>query len=255
MFTGPLFIVTALTARAGIEVMGRMFIILLVVTLLLWISVLVLALPVYEPQLMLPLFPDGIRPLFAGTYWSFGFPYAEIVVMTMLFPHLRPQDRASVGKRLFAVLIANAVLMTLVVSCTIMALGPLAGELKYSLFPLSQTISIADFVERIEAMVGISLISGTLIKATIVLYALNQVVIRLFGLRDDRILLYPLAAAGFFYSLTAIHSPMEMSMIFAVVWPFSNILVYVVPLLLITAVTWLARKKRSLGDKEERITP
>lgn len=52
--------------------------------------------------------------------------------------------------------------ITLVTSivCSIMALGPLADELKYSLYQLARLIFIGEIIDRIESVIGISLIMG-----------------------------------------------------------------------------------------------
>lgn len=55
-----------------------------------------------------------------------------------------------------------------------MALGPLAGTAKFSLFTLARMISMQEIIERIESTIGMALIVGSYMKVTITLFILGE---------------------------------------------------------------------------------
>ena len=71
--------------------------------------------------------------------------------------------------------------------CTIMLFGPLAGVKKYSLYELARTVDVQEIITRIESVIGMSLIAGSYMKATIMLYVISLYVSQLFKFKDYKI--------------------------------------------------------------------
>ncbi|WP_199614762.1 GerAB/ArcD/ProY family transporter [Paenibacillus alkalitolerans] len=223
----------ALTVRSGIEVMARMFTFLLFIIYMSSTAVILLTLPSYRAEHLLPLFPHGFEPVLHGAYMAWGFPYAEIVIFSMILPFVR-KDREPLGKFMFAALFINGLALTLAIVCTIMALGPMSANIKYSLFTLARLIEVAEIIERIEAITGIALITGSYMKATIVLFAINLGVSRLLRLQDERILIFPIAFVALMLSLTMFKNELEVMEHVGVVWPLFITVAGVVPFLAVT---------------------
>ncbi|MDF2652576.1 MAG: spore gernimation protein, partial [Paenibacillus sp.] len=155
----------ALTVRSGIEVMARMFTLLLITIFIFSAIVMLLTLPAYRVELLMPLFPKGFKPVLHGAYIAYGFPYAELILFSMVLPFVR-KDQEPLGKFMFTSLLISGFSLTLVIVCTIMALGPMAGNIKYSLFTLARLIELAEIIERVESVIGMALIAGSYMKAT-----------------------------------------------------------------------------------------
>ncbi|MCU6708760.1 spore germination protein [Paenibacillus sp. J5C_2022] len=235
------FIMIALTARAGIEVMARMAAFLLLLMFGFVILVLVLVSNLYHFEYLLPVMPDGIRPILHASYISYGFPYAELVVFAMILPYVRKQDTYKVRKHLFAALVVNGLIIMLSIIGSILVLGPLAGDLKYSLYQLARLIYIQEILERIESVIGFSLIVGFYFKTAILLLILMRVLAELLKLRNDKLLTFPVAFICFMLSVTTYTEEVKMEQLVNVIWPFLNSFVYVLPMLLIAAVTFIKR--------------
>ncbi len=99
LFVLLVFVVVALTVRSGIETMARMFIVPIVSVLLFVIIILVLSYPNYEVEHLRPIMPLGIKPVVLGAYFSYGFPYVEIVLMAMILPYVRKEKPATSVER------------------------------------------------------------------------------------------------------------------------------------------------------------
>ncbi|CAN7402778.1 GerAB/ArcD/ProY family transporter [Paenibacillus sp. LjRoot153] len=246
LFVLTVFVVIALTVRSGIETIARMLFVPMALVLSFVILILVLSSNNYQVDHLLPILPDGIKPVLLGAYFSYGFPYVELVLMAMLLPYVRKEDRPHVKKGMYFALFLNGFFLIAVTLSTILVFGPMAGERKYSMFEVARIIDLLEVIQRIESLIGISLIMTSFIKATITLLILNLTLTKFFGLRDDRILVFPLALICFLFSLHQIENGATpwiyaVSVIHALWATYS----YLLPLLVVTAAAAIRKKVKS----------
>ena len=235
----------ALTVRSGIEVMARMFTLLLITIFSFSTIVILLTMPTYRVELLMPLFPHGFKPVLHGAYMAAGFPYSELVLFSMVLPFVR-KDQEPLGKFMFTTILISGLSLTLVIVCTIMALGPIAGNVKFSLFTLARLIELADIIERVESVIGMTLIAGSYMKATIILFVINLGLTQLFQLQDDKILIFPIAFFTAMVSLTMFKNELEFMEHVGTVWPLFITVTGVIPILLLTIVTALKRRRNEV---------
>ena len=76
-------------------------------------------------------------------------------------------------------------------------------------------------------------------KTTITLFAINTAMTRLFKINDVRILIFPLTLICLLLSLVMFKNEAEFSEEVTVVWPLTNIVIGVIPLLLIVLISML----------------
>lgn len=236
VFMGMLYFLAALLIRSGIESMARMFSILVVVMMLFLSTVLILLIPQYHPEFLRPVFPEGFKPMLLGSFLTFGFPYGEVVLFAMMLPFARAKQSKPLKRGLILAMVTNGAFIIISTLCTIMELGPMATEKRYSIFILAQMVEVGDIIERIEAVVGMSMIAGSLMKATITLYIIQMIITELFGLRNDRLLTNPLCVTALLFALT-VPGTQEWEEMVLVVHPVWVAAVYVLPLLIVAAVT------------------
>lgn len=252
VFHGLILMTAAITVREGIEVMARMFTFLLYVMTAFVTIVLFLAFNNYHPEYLLPVLPDGFRPVLHGTYLSLGFPYLELVVFAMILPFCRKEKGNLLSKLMVSALVVNIISLLTVTICSIMVLGPLTGMRKYSVFAVARMVDVAEIIRRIESVIGMSLIAGSYMKATIVLFVITMTLSQLLKLQDDRILVYPIALVGLLMSVTMYKTPVEFNDMVLIVWPLFIFIVWIVPLILITLVTVFKGKKGKSGPAAEK---
>ncbi|MEI7027052.1 GerAB/ArcD/ProY family transporter [Paenibacillus sp. y28] len=250
IFVSTSLITAALTVRAGIQVMARMFVLLALVLVFSSAMVMVLAIPLYEPGFLMPVWPTDLKPILHGTYIASGFPFGEVVLFSMLLPYLEKNDPAAINK-IFGAFTLNGLLLTLSTVCTVLVFGPLAGSIKYSLYRLAGEIEIADIIQRIESVIGIALIIGSYMKASLFLFILNQTVIQLTGLRNDRILIYPMTLLCIVLALTMFGNPGAFYHQVYVIWPFTVLTVSCTLLLVLVGIT-LAKRNPALSEGRKR---
>ncbi|WP_163539256.1 endospore germination permease [Gracilibacillus sp. YIM 98692] len=237
MFHFFILLVSALTVRSGFEVMARMFVLLLCYLLFFSIIVIILTVPFFHVDFLLPVLPDGIKPVLHGAYRNFGFPYIEITLFSLLLPFVHKNEGKTLQKKMFSVLIIHGLLLIIAVVCTIMAFGPLASHLKYSLFQLARLINIREIVTRVESFIGIALVVGSYMKATISLFILKELLGSVFQLKNKDILIFPITLISLLLSLTMFTNELEFVEAVQVVYPLYTTVIVVLPLLFITIVT------------------
>ncbi|WP_054943479.1 GerAB/ArcD/ProY family transporter [Paenibacillus ihuae] len=239
------FLIVSLTARSGIETMARMFTVLISITVLSVIVTLLLSSYYFRPEFLLPIAPEGIRPILHGAYFTSGSPYGEIFLFSMLMPYVRKKDRERVEHGMLLAILANGICFIIVTICAIMVLGPLCGTVQYTLFQIARLIVIQDIIERIESIIGFALVVGSFMKATIALLVLALTITRLLKLPDYRILIFPLALVNFLLSIVLYKGQTRWDEIIGNVWPLWNAIANMFPLTVLTLITLLTAKKRA----------
>lgn len=245
MFHSLLLLTSALTARAGIEVMARLFLLTTCFMVLAIGLVLLLLVPNYEPDFLLPIMADGWKPFVHGAYFAYGFPYAEIVALAMPMAFVPNGNGKKIGRLMQLALLANAVFLTVSVLCSQMVFGPIAGERKYLLFQAAQIVDVGNIIERIESTVGMTMILGSYMKLSIALFALNLAIARLFRLQNERALIMPIALLLTFLSIDSWKGFANWSMLVSCIHPIWVSLSFVIPLLLVTVATWVRNSAAS----------
>ena len=250
MVETPMYVFNALTiitaayaVHAGIEVMGRMFILLMASMMLAIVVIVFLAVPISRPEALLPLYVD-IKHMLHGIYFSFGFPFGELFLFSAILPFVRKESRQHAGKWMYAMTALCGILLIVVILITVMTHGPMAGDRKFSLYAVARLIKIGQFMIGLEAIVGIALIAGSFMKATIALFILNHVTARFFKLDDDQLLLPAISYVAFLLTMTMFRSEAEFSFAVNTVWTLIVMAFGIVPFVLAALITFV---KRGIG--------
>lgn len=252
VFSFLVYAISAATARAGLEVMARMFTLILITITFSIIVVLLVAIPDYHPSNLLPVMPKGIKPVLHGAYFSFGFPYAELFLFSMLLPFVSKSSSPKLCKIMRITLGLNIFILCVSTVCSIMVFGAYAGERPYVLFSLARVIEFQEIIQRMESIIGMSLILGSYMKTTITLYVFSLFLSQLCRFKDSRVLVMPLALLSFLIGLVAFDGAAEWGHIVSVIHPVWTYVGFIAPTLLLTVVA-LFRKQEQPKPKGEGI--
>lgn len=244
VFNSLIFLTAALSTRSGILIMARMFLLLLALMVVFSVSVMVLAVPLYKPVYLLPMLPEGIKGTLHAAYIAGGFPFGEVFFFSLILPFVFPKEpgrgRPLAGRMHIALLVA-ALLLLLSTLCTLLAFGPAAGHLKYSLYRLAGEVHIGGAFQRIESVIGIALILGSYMKASILLFIFNHMLSQLCRLNDPRLLVYPTSLVCLLLSLTMFKDPTDFNEQVFVIWPFAVIGTGGLLIGILVLLTWLKK--------------
>ncbi|RKN64069.1 GerAB/ArcD/ProY family transporter [Paenibacillus ginsengarvi] len=249
--TPPVFIelmmmgVVLWAVYAGIEVIGRCAMIILVLVLSeVALSVLLMSKD-FQFANLLPVLDKGWSPVVEGAVEMIGFPFGETVLFAMIIPHLNHVGKAT--KTVMLTLGAGALLLLIVNVRNLLILGSLSSRMIYASYTAYQYISISDFLDRVEPLSIITLMLGGFVKLCVCLYVSSRSLADLIRPVQYRPLLVPIALLMVELSRIVYESGTESVQFSLWVWPWYSLpFQLLIPLaLLIVAILW--GKKEQAG--------
>lgn len=185
-----LMVVTALNVRSGLEVMARVNQLLTVFVVTFVAALIVLSVRDLQPDNWRPVLENGVKPLLKGAYVAAGFFGEGVIGLMMVTPFLNRPSRADLALGL-AIVVAGLLMM----SATFWYVGvmgaDLAGRLRFLQVEIARFVSIAEFLERVEALTVSFWVLANFAKVSIWYYAACTAGAEVMGLGDYRPLTWP----------------------------------------------------------------
>lgn len=189
--------------RLGIEVFGRTAFMFFVFTggIFMFILVLVLFSNMADARRMLPILPDGWQPVWKALYPThITFPFGELIVMAVFFPHLNKKWKP-IRLGIWAMLL-SAILLCIAVFVNISVLGiEIASRTTFPLFTSLSRLRLAEFVQRMDAVVLLLLIITSFFKIGTFMLAAALISRDLFRVDNYKTLIYPVGLVVIFSSI------------------------------------------------------
>ncbi|MFD0672431.1 endospore germination permease [Cohnella sp. GCM10027633] len=251
----PMFAIDALMVLAvgyvlhlGIEVFGRTAFVFFVFTggIFALIVVLVLFSDMADAHRMLPVLPDGWQPVWKALYpTNITFPFGEMIVMTMFLPHLNRRFKpVRIGIGAMAL---SAALLCVAMFVNVSVLGiEIAGRATFPLFTSLSRLRLAEFVQRMDAVVLLLLVISSFFKIGTFMFAAVLAARDLFKTVNYKTLVLPVALVVLVSSLLMAGSLTEHLEEGLKIVPYYLHLPFqfAIPVLLLL-VGWLRRGSRS----------
>ncbi|MDV3429669.1 MAG: endospore germination permease [Bacillota bacterium] len=177
-------LIMIIAVSLGIEVMGRTTTYFLPPLFFILVVVLVLALPQFNLDYIKPVLGKGLTPVLKGGFKAFSFPFAETVLFAGVLSSLK--TKKSPFKVYFWGIFISALIIFITTIRNISILGNMLSSFYFPSYAAVSMISVGDFVERIEATVGIVFLFGVFIKSSVCLLAASKGIGKMFKLKDYR---------------------------------------------------------------------
>lgn len=194
---GTMVVVCAINVRNGIEVVGRtsqVFVTLLVVMLGLIFVLLIGELRLTE---LLPFMENGLLPTIKGAVAPAAW-FSEYFVLAFLLPYIN-RKKHTARTMLVSLLLTTAAMMTTNLVCLLL-IGDLTDSFSFPVMIAARYITIADFLQHIEAVIIAIWIFGIFVKISVFLYIFATSTAEWLGLNDYRPIVAPLAFLCLVYS-------------------------------------------------------
>ncbi|MNI35258.1 Spore germination protein YndE [compost metagenome] len=194
---GTMAAVCAINVRLGIEVVGRtsqVFVSLLVVLLCL---IFVLLIRELRPAELFPFMENGLLPTIKGAVAPAAW-FSEYIVLAFLLPYVNHRKHTA-RTMLISLGLTTAAMMTTNLFCLFL-MGDLTGTFAFPFMIAARYITIADFLQHIEAIIIAIWIFGIFVKISVFLYIFATSTAEWFGLDDYRPVVVPLAFLCMVYS-------------------------------------------------------
>jgi spore germination protein KB len=239
------FLTCLIGVRLGLEVICRTALIFFPWIVVLLFMLFLFLIPEIKLENIQPIFEEGIKPIINGSYHNLGLPYLQLVIFLMITPFVT--EKVEMKKAFYiGTLIGGIVLLIVVIFCILILGADLTSRQAYPSYILGRKISIGEFLERIEVIVAIIWIITIYFKLSIFYYGLSLGLAQVFGLKDYKILLFPLAILAITFSIFSYPNIVFQEYQIAKAWtPFSLTIGFFLPLLLL--VVGKIRKKHSVS--------
>ncbi|MGM7721351.1 GerAB/ArcD/ProY family transporter [Metabacillus sp. Hm71] len=174
--------------RGGVEVFARMgeavFPIYIFSLIVIWI--LLFTVKGFNIGNLTPIFGDGVKPVLKTVFpIELTFPFGETVIITMFLPLLNKKKHAR--KAGMAIILIGGFLLVINTILNIAVIGPeIYSKSPYPLMRATRMVSIADFLERFDALVILMMVAGVFFKVGGWMYGVSVGIAQLFNLKDQR---------------------------------------------------------------------
>lgn len=188
---GSMVLVCAINVRLGIEVVGRTSQVFVTVFFVLLGLIFVLLLRELDPDELLPFMENGLLPIAKGSLAPAAW-FSEYIILAFLLPYIN--DHKHITKTLLGSWLFVVIVMVITNLFCLLLMGDLTDSFTFPVMIAARYITIADFMQHIEAMIIAIWIFGIFVKISVFLYVFASSIAEWFGLKDYRPLVFPAAA-------------------------------------------------------------
>lgn len=239
-------IVIAYAVRCGIEVMGRWVTIFFPVIILISVSLTLIAINMYDFDRLKPFLYDGFKPVLLDAFGLIARPFAETVIFLGIAGCFQ---KSSNPYKIFyySMLIGGFYLLQVSVR-TIVLIG--SGNIAIQMFPPYVTvrlIKLGDFLQRIELIGAVSIVTSVFTKATAYLIFVSKGVSHLLNMDSYHVISTPVVLLTAAYSIFLFDNAVFITQWAAKIFPF-----YALPYqILLPIIVWLAAEIKARKGKSQ----
>ncbi|AIQ46632.1 spore gernimation protein [Paenibacillus sp. FSL R7-0273] len=178
--------------RLGLETLGRASQIFFPLFALFLVCLIVLLLPQVRVDRLLPMLNTPVPDMIHSVMYGVFYPFGEMCVFLMIYPYVRKSDK--INRDIFLSICLGAVVLNIILILSLTVLGVYFSEHDfYAAYLLARKINIANFLQRIEALMATAWIISTYFKTVLFFYAFVLGTAQFFKLKSYRPLIFPTA--------------------------------------------------------------
>jgi len=231
-------LVIAFTVKLGLEVMGRISEVLIVFVVIIAAVTLFSFLTSFHPDAFLPMFKDGLAKPFTAGLKDSVLPFAEIFLALNILPNLNDRKK-TFSVVWIAVLIAGGVLLLFTIR-NISVLG--VDVAARNIYPSEKVFRLMPGLDIIP-LLDINVIILGIIKVSLTLYAGAKILGDIFGLKDFKTFVLPLAALDIVISVFVHRDIFTQLFVFDYIVPIVYIPILVIMPLIMMIISLIKKEK------------
>jgi spore germination protein KB len=203
------FLLVTLLSETPIEVIG--FILILLITYIAFNGLNVLAMsteiiipfiivtiimlfifyiPNVEINNILPMFEASNGEILKATLITLCYPYLDLIIFMLLIPLIKKEEKTS-KEFVYSTIIGGLVIIIFTFFCLTILRPGFTVNASYPVYVVTEKINIGNFIQRIEALVGILWVTSLIIKITICFLATLTSFKSLTKIKDISPFIYP----------------------------------------------------------------
>lgn len=195
--------------KNGMEVLGRVGEVALIILIPLIFLTIGLLMPEVELNNIRPILSNGMNPVLKGAFSVFSFPFAETILFSFVFSGLKKKNSPYKVYTL-GLLIGGMIIFATAIN-ELLVLG--VNEYTTTYFPAHSSVSRIDvgtFLQRLEIIVAISFLGSGFVKICICLLGACNGIAKVFNFHDYRFIVVPIGLLMINLSYFIYDSTMEM---------------------------------------------
>lgn len=192
-FTNILFtVVIVLGTRYGLETFARTGEILYPWVIGLFLILTFFLLPEIDVKNIQPVYEYGMKPILRGTILYLSFSALSLIPLLMIFPTY--VNNLKVAKKSFlSGTLIGGIIIFLIVTFSVLVLGhSITARNAFPSYILAKKISLADFLERIEAIIAVLWLITVFFKTILYFYGSVLGLAQILNLKDYRRITLPM---------------------------------------------------------------
>lgn len=240
VFNGVIVLLAAYAVRSGLEVIARANQFVFPLAVLSLFIILGLVVGDMRPENLRPVLERGMGPVLKGSLAPSSWR-GEVVVLLMFLPYLnKPREVLMAGLQ---AVVFIGVLLAMATAAMVAVFGPeISANFTFPTLELARYVSVARFIERVEAIVMILWVAGVFIKVSLFYHTGTLATAQWLGLKDYRPLVLPLGVVQLVWSITLFENSRELVTFLAKPFPpYAWVFELVIPLTLLVIAA--VRKK------------
>jgi len=203
--------------KSGLKVMGRWAeLFALIFALAIFILVL-LGIPKMDIENVRPFLYRGVKPVMLSTFYTFGFPFGEIVTFSFVFSTFdRGQKISKVYRN--GLFIGGAIMLIASLNNALVIGVEGVNATYYPTYFTATKIELAPFLQRTEIVLASVIVIASFTKTAVYLLASCMGIAKLFNCNSYKFIVTPVAIIFFIWSFNLFNSVMELKEWDLAVW-------------------------------------
>lgn len=232
--------IAAYAVHSGLEVLSRFNQLFIPITVFLAVAF-ILSMKDMKIVRLLPLFDTGLVPILKGAATPASW-FGEIVTLSMIIPYLnKPKEATRIGT--LSILLISIFLLVSVLEA-LLIFGPnVTSAMIFPTYNAVRTVSIANFLERLESIIIVAWVIGGIVKVSIFYYAAALGSAQWLGLNDYKPLVLPLGVILVALSMLIHEGIVDLLDFLGHVWPPYALSIFELGIPLVLLIIGMVRRK------------
>jgi spore germination protein KB len=183
--------IVMMAVRLGLETMTRSVEVFFLLVIILFLILVIFLLPQVKIENMQPIFEGGFKPILRGSILFTVLPFAELFIILMFFPYVN--DKTKVRNRFLLGALLGGITLIITTTLSILVLGAdMTARNLYPSYILAKKINVADFLQRIEAILAVIWFITVFLKTSFYFYTGTLTLAQMLKLKEYRSLVFPI---------------------------------------------------------------
>jgi len=195
--------------KNGMKVMGKWAELFAIIFSSAIFILVILAIPKMNFENVRPFLYRGVKPVIVSTFYTFGFPFGEIITFSLVFSTFEKGEKVSKVYRNGLIIGGGIMLITSLHNALVIGVENM-NTTYYPTYFAATKITVAPFLQRTEVVLASVIVIASFAKTAVYLLASCIGIAKLFNCKDYKFIVTPVAIIFMIWSFNLFKSVMEL---------------------------------------------